>query len=82
MIIHKLLITPVNYPIFMKSVEKSDNHFMFIQTVIFKKQAQILHKRKNHLSEYSLLLYIRNSLYSQIFLVIPLSFQIKKNNIQ
>ena len=102
MIIHKLLITSVNYPIFRnhftlscllslrlmrcshsyKSVEKSDNHFMFIQTVIFKKQGQILHKRKNHLSEYSLLLYIRNSLYSQIFLVIPLSFQIKGDNIQ
>ena len=55
---------------------------MFIQTVIFKKQGQILLKRKNNLSEYSLLLYIRNSLYSQIFLVIPLSFQIKENNIQ
>ena len=102
MIIHKLLITPVNYPIFRnrftlscllaprlmrcshsyKSVEKSENHSMFIQTVIFKKQGQILHERKNHLSEYSLLLYIRNSLYSQIFLVIPLSFQIKENNIQ
>ena len=65
-----------------KSVEKSDNHFMFIQTVIFKKQGQILHMRKNYLSEYSLLLYITNSLYSQIFLVIPLSFQIKENNIQ
>ena len=64
-----------------KSVEKSDNHSMFIQTVIFKKQGQILHKRKNHLSEYSLLLYIRN-MYSQIFLVIPLSFQIKGDNIQ
>ena len=90
MIIHKLLITPVNYPIFRnrftlscllaprlmrcshsyKSVEKSENHSMFIQTVIFKKQGQILHERKNHLSEYSLYMYIyyiRNRSYAQNF---------------
>lgn len=59
-----------------KSVEKSENNS------IVKKQYKAYKRTKKHLSEYSLLLYITNSLYSQIFLVIPLSFQIKENNIQ
>ena len=66
MIIHKLLITSVNYPIFRnhftlscllslrlmrcshsyKSVEKFENNSIFKQTVIFKKQGQVLQECK------------------------------------
>lgn len=35
-------------------MEKSENHSILKQTVIFKKQGQILQACKKHLSEYSL----------------------------